>query len=87
MYQCYIKFQSLTGAHSAGSILTQARIEWLLIRTPKELSARGCGYAISLQKKDLDVVQSLLHFDNIPFGDIYIKMPDGKMVVKQNDLS
>ena len=48
MSEYYITFQSLTAAQRAAFALTKEGISAQLIRTPKQVSAYGCSYAIRI---------------------------------------
>ena len=48
MYDCYLTFRSITHAQKGSNLLTEAGIRHRMLRTPKTLSAQGCGYALML---------------------------------------
>ena len=51
MRQVWITFRSLTHAQRAKTTLERKGITASLTRAPKELSLRGCAYAVVLRKK------------------------------------
>lgn len=51
MRQVWITFRSLTHAQRAATSLERKGITASLTRAPKELSLRGCAYAVVLRKR------------------------------------
>lgn len=48
MYDYYFTFRSMTQAQRAVSVLRQAGISPTLIRTPRAISTKGCGYSVKV---------------------------------------
>lgn len=48
MYDYYFTFRSMTQAQRAVSALRQTGIFAALIRTPRAISTKGCGYSIQV---------------------------------------
>ena len=48
MLSYYVPFRPMTPAQRAGSARRQARIFAALIRTPRAISTKGCGYSIQV---------------------------------------
>lgn len=66
-----ITFRSITYAQKAEALLNRADIDCRLRRTPRQLSARGCGYCVSIRGGDALAVVELLREHEITFGKIY----------------
>ena len=45
--------RSLTYAQKSVRILTRAGVTAILLRTPKEIAAEGCGYSVKISEKYL----------------------------------
>ena len=70
MSEYFITFQSLTAAHQAVFALIKEGIPAQLIRTPKQLSAYGCSYAIRIpadaqQRAELLFLQNQFKWERI----------------------
>lgn len=48
MYDFYFTFRSMTQAQRAVSALRQAGIVAAMVRTPRAISPKGCGYSIQV---------------------------------------
>ncbi|MDD3165078.1 MAG: DUF3343 domain-containing protein [Oscillospiraceae bacterium] len=48
MQECYITFRSVTDAQRGEMVLNRIGIAAVLVRTPKMISNRGCGYSLRL---------------------------------------
>lgn len=77
MKYCILTFRSVTFAQRGESALRKAGIDCSLIRTPKNLSSRGCGYSLRLKERDANEAVERLHGDGIAFGKLYTVHPDG----------
>lgn len=77
MMSCLITCRSLTYAQRAAAALRQAGITARLIRTPREISAAGCGYSVSVSKPDLRTGVDILRIQRIPYISAYEQCPQG----------
>ena len=71
-----ITCRSLTHAQRAAQLLNRSGISAGVVKTPQELSARGCGYAVSLYRHAEEAV-SILHGYNMLEGRVFSKNEDG----------
>lgn len=65
MYEYYMTFRSMTSAQQAALLLMQNGVNAAVLRAPRFLSEKGCGYAVGLN--DLNVylaVRLLRQFGN-----------------------
>lgn len=67
MYESYFTFRSMTLAQAAFSALTRQGLRSTLLRTPKKLSATGCGYAVRLGESDCFSAAAILRREGIAF--------------------
>lgn len=74
-----ITFRSVTYAQRGEQVLRRHGIDCQLRRTPKELSARGCGYCLNLSGRDAQVGVELLREKEIPFERVYAQSRTGRM--------
>ena len=73
-----ITFRSVTFAQKAENALKRAGISCVMQRTPRELSARGCGYCLRLQGKDILAAVGYLQEQQISYGKTYALSENGK---------
>lgn len=60
MEKYVIAFRSVTPAQRGRQILAAAGIDCLLMRTPRSLEPRGCGYCLKVSKLHVGQVQALM---------------------------
>lgn len=77
MFDYYYTFRSITFAQRAQQILANARIPCALLRAPKSMSAKGCGYALKLRPRDTAGAAALLRNAGVPISGVYRVRPDG----------
>ena len=68
--------RSLTYAQKTSRILEQAGIRNHIVRTPKRISAEGCGYCIKVSERTLTSALVQLKQNNLPPKQIYIHYED-----------
>ncbi len=66
-----ITFRSITFAQRGERLLQREGIYCQLLRTPKSLSQRGCGYSLKIGPKDALRAGELLRKNQVDFGKIY----------------
>lgn len=82
-----ISFRSVTFAQHAERVLLREHIYCQLQRTPKTLTARGCGYCLRLDGKDAAAAVALLHREQIAYGKLYAPDDNGTLREQTHDLS
>jgi len=71
MPEYFITFRSVTGAQQGARLLGRAGVTYQLGRTPKSISALGCGYALRVRPNDAARAVGLLRRDGAPFQKVY----------------
>ncbi len=74
-----ITFRSVTFAQKAQRALGKAGIDCHLIRTPKALSRKGCGYCLQFRPDKIRPAKQLLDDQGLDYGKCYGIRPDGGM--------
>lgn len=77
MRYCYITFRSVTFAQRAERLLKNTGRECSLLRTPRVLAQRGCGYCLRLRLQDAAQTAELLHNAGLSYGKIYALLDGG----------
>ena len=73
----FVMCRSITSAQRCARLLDRALIRTAVVKAPKELTVRGCGYALRLHGKvEKDVV--LLRKNAMPLGKVFSYEPDGE---------
>ncbi len=67
----FITFRSVTPAQRGQRILQQAGIDCALLRTPRWMEERGCGYCLRLRPEDIDRAVTLLRRNRLTFSKVY----------------
>lgn len=78
-----ITFRSITFAQKGERRLRQDGISCDLLRTPRLLSERGCGYCLRIRGKDAVAAVALLREQEILFGKVYAVTGSGKPEERQ----
>ena len=76
MTQYLIMCRSLTHAQKSVSLLERNGIFGTIVKAPRELSEKGCGYAVSL-RRNLEAAVDALKKNDLLRGKIYAKDDDG----------
>lgn len=74
-----ITFRSITFAQRGEQALRAVGIGCQLRRTPKELSAKGCGYALGIRGSDALAAVETLRDQGVLFNKVFAPGPGGKM--------
>ena len=77
MKRSYITFRSVTFAQKAERILKRAGMDCTMLRTPKELSQRGCGYCLGVVPGQVVQAAQLLAAERVDYGKLYAVNADG----------
>ena len=73
----FITFRSVTPAQRGQRVLQQAGVSCVLLRTPKWMEERGCGYCLRLRPEDTDRALSLLRLNKLGFSKVYADTDTG----------
>lgn len=71
MESYYLTCRSLTYAQRVSRVLTAARIQNMIVRTPQNMSKEGCGYAVRLGERSLGGALSVLAASQLPPRRVY----------------
>lgn len=77
MTQYYFTFRSLTQAQTARRAAERRGIRASLLRTPRELSAQGCGYALAVKEETVRGAAATLTGAGISYEALYRVRDDG----------
>ena len=79
MEKYYITFRSVTTAQRGERCLRRGGVECRILRTPRWMEERGCGYCLRL--RPIDIPQSLkrLREAKIPYSKVYTRREDGSV--------
>ena len=69
----FITFRSVTHAQQGERILNGRGIRCTLLRTPKWMENKGCGYSLRLRAGDISDAVGLLRQGKVPMGKVYIR--------------
>ncbi len=69
MHSILVTFRSVTFAQKAQRVLERQGISAFLLRTPKELAQRGCGYSLRLYK-DIQQALDILRREGLLMGKV-----------------
>ncbi len=75
----YITFRSVTFAQRGERMLQGAGIRCTLLRTPRWMEERGCGYCLRLWTQEVQPAVQLLEDHQIPLRKVYIQGRDGQL--------
>lgn len=78
MKYCLITFRSITYAQQGERVLHKAGIDCILIRTPKHLQERGCGYCLKIRAGLAPDAVENLQRGKINYGKCYILQKNGQ---------
>lgn len=67
----FITFRSITPAQRGQRLLQHGGIEAVLMRTPRWMEEKGCGYCLRLKSKDREKAVLLLQQAQLPYSKIY----------------
>ena len=73
----FITFRSVTPAQRGQRVLQQAGIETVLLRTPKWMEERGCGYCLRLRQEDTKRAVELLRQGKLSFSKVFADTDGG----------
>ena len=79
MYECYLTFRSITPCQQAQRYLTGQSLHSQLLRTPKSIAFKGCGYSLKLNDTTIGLAAAKLRQANISYGSAYRIYSDGRV--------
>ena len=79
MRYCLITFRSVTHAQRGERLLTKEGFRTHLLRTPRWMEARGCGYSLRLWTGDIAAGVAILRREQVPMQKVYIQTGDGTL--------
>ena len=79
MEKYYITFRSVTTAQRGERCLRRGGVECRILRTPRWMEERGCGYCLRI--RPVDTLDSLerLRANSIPFSKVYARKENGSV--------
>ena len=75
----FITFRSVTLAQRGERVLGDAGMRCALIRTPRWMEEKGCGYCLRLKCEDIGPWVAILRRRGVAFRRVYIRQPDGEI--------
>ena len=73
----FITFRSVTLAQRGERVLGDAGMRCALIRTPRWMEEKGCGYCLRLKVQDPAAAVALLQQQEIPLRKVYLQNGEG----------
>lgn len=75
----YVTFRSVTHGQRGEKLLKEAGVRCTLLRTPKWMEAKGCGYSLRIWTDNIGDITARLRRENIPMQKVYIQNGDGNL--------
>ena len=75
----YVTFRSVTHGQRGEKLLKSNGVRCHLLRTPKWMEARGCGYSLRIWTKEPMQAVAALRASGIPLRKVYLQREDGEM--------
>ena len=75
----YVTFRSVTHGQRGERLLKNEGIHCHLLRTPKWMESKGCGYSLRIWTDDISRPVGLLRRENVQMQRVYIQIPDGTL--------
>lgn len=79
MFDYYITFRSATSAQRGEEVLAYHDLRARLLRTPKALSYKGCGYALKLRAIDGEAAGEILAAYGVEYQTVYKAYHNGSV--------
>ncbi len=79
MFSYDFSFDTLTAAQTARAVLASYYIPVKLLRAPRSIAVRGCGYVLRTAGRDGARSADLLRQNGIYFSNSFRVLPDGTM--------
>ena len=75
----YITFRSVTYAQRGEQVLQKGGIRCTLLRTPKWMEERGCGYCLRLWTENVGPAVQLLRKAQVSLRKVYVQNKEGQL--------
>lgn len=75
----YVTFRSVTHGQRGEKLLLSRGIRSQLLRTPRWMEAKGCGYSLRLRTQDIAAAVELLRQGNVPMQKVYVQISEGTL--------
>lgn len=75
----YVTFRSVTHGQRGEKLLKNEGIRCHLLRTPKWMESKGCGYSLRIWTDDITRPLGILRRENVAMQRVYIQIPDGTL--------
>ena len=75
----FITFRSVTLAQRGERVLEEEGMRAALIRTPRWMEEKGCGYCLRLRCEEIGSWVALLRRRGVGFRRVYIRQGDGEI--------
>ena len=82
----YFTFRSVTAAQRGEGVLRKMGVTCFLLRTPKWMETKGCGYCLRIRQRDWKRCLEVLEQQAVPFSGIYLQEEDGSITEVRRDL-
>ena len=79
MKSYYFTFRSVTLAQRGEQLLNQSGVRAVMLRTPKWMETKGCGYSLRIWTDDVRQPVNLLRRERVPMQRVYIQTGDGTL--------
>ena len=79
MKSYYVTFRSVTHGQRGEKLLRENGIRCNLLRTPRWMEAKGCGYSLRIRTEDILGITRLLQQNTVPMQKIYIQNENGNL--------
>ncbi len=73
----YVTFRSVTHGQRGEKLLKHQGIRCSLLRTPKWMESKGCGYSLRIWTEDISRPLGLLRRENVAMQRVYIQTAEG----------
>jgi hypothetical protein len=75
----YVTFRSATHGQRGEKLLREHGIRCNLLRTPRWMEAKGCGYSLRIRTDDIWGITELLKRNTVPLQKVYIQNENGNL--------
>lgn len=75
----YVTFRSVTHGQRGEKLLREAAIRSNLLRTPRWMEAKGCGYSLRIRTEDIERIVELLQKNYVPMQKVYLQNENGDL--------
>ncbi len=79
METVFITFRSITAAQRGEWILKEAHMKPVMLRTPRWMQERGCGYSLKLGSAFSEAAVEALRQKGAQFVKVYVQGRDGQL--------